>query len=453
MDFGTILTIVVIIIVIALIIAGYYLVRNIFDIAGGALSDLLGAIGLGNILKTCPPGQFQHQLSGQCYSCKDGYIRSLDPDVNAADACVAQGGCPGMFGKGSFEHWTTGECYSCPEEYVRSLNPDIHAQDGCTYRGGCKGKYGTRAFEHWNTGNCYECPKDMERTLNPDVNSINACEDFRGCAVRFNDPNAFPHMLTGRCYTCTDGYHRTLNPDINAEDGCIATKGCEGLYGPKSFQHILSGSCYACKQGYSRYALEPDITSGHACISDPRDCLGEGGKYVDSLNPSYKSGCYKCTGQGQKPVGQTFDPATMCRYSQEAKWEGKDVFFSCARGQYVFIVDDPNAPNGSGCYSCPPGTHMDAIPASMDRACIPDDPKLVDKRDPGTLIGEQFDFAEWKGKLIKRPTELGLLVSPATEKGSIWYQPDYSGNIWDVAKYEGEATLPERSLGQYSTVY
>ncbi len=84
------------------------------------------------LLKTdCDRGEFLDIGKGHCYSCPKGYNRSAAP-ITAANACskavrsdldpakkMGAAGCP----SGSFADGLSGKCYSCGDGYDRTLDP------------------------------------------------------------------------------------------------------------------------------------------------------------------------------------------------------------------------------------------------------------------------------------------------------------------------------------------
>lgn len=266
------------------------------------------------IFKTCPEGSFKHGLTDQCYKCPEGYVRSLDPDINSPGAC--RKACSG----GGFEHWLTGRCYKCPDGFERSLNPNINAPDACIATQPCNLKYGTvvdsgetwgPAFEHWLSGDCYSCPSDSDRSLNPDPAASDACIRKTGCSKFDNMKadnveygSAFQHMLSGTCYACPKNFVRSINPDISAGNACVAKGGCESISTPvneggfrysRPFEHMFSGTCFSCPDGYERTLSSIDAED--ACISS-KSCkdinAGKYPEYGDAFEHWLTGKCYAC---------------------------------------------------------------------------------------------------------------------------------------------------------------
>lgn len=495
MDWSTIITIIIVIVIIGgLAIGGYYLFSNVFGGIGQAISDFLGEVGLGNIMKVCPDGQFQHMATGLCYSCPEDYARSLNPDIEAGDACVYKGGCIGKYGKGAFEHWGTGQCYSCPEDYARSLNPDIEAPDACIYRGGCKakytpssfehqfsgecydcgedynrslnpdinapdaciykgkcqGKYGPNAFEHWFGGECYSCPEDMARTINPDPLAVNACQDFRGCQGRYGK-DAFEHWLSGECYKCKPDWIRSLNPEPGADDACVYKGGCKGLYGEYAFQHGLTGDCFSCEPGY--YRTGEDIYSSKACALQPiagkDECQERGAYRIDSLNKDYPLGCYKCPTYYQMKIGQ-FDPAVACKFSATGGEDAIDWYepikflqpvpSRCALSEMTRPVIDSPKGGVSTCWKCKSGFKpTDEILPRFPNLCYDPDVKGLPETTEATLVSklDKWKSATSEGRMKEPAEHVGTVTSPANHEGSIWKSATPKGSIWDEATWVG----------------
>lgn len=180
-----------------------------------------------------------------------------------------------------FRHWFSSELYTCPDGFYRSLNPDINARDACLRDTPAHSKWGpaismgriinpaptSRAFKDPGYNVWFQCPSGFNRTL-AHVKAPNACsngiwpfEETRRVQElkvyqnplpkgAFGDPN-------GYYYKCPKGYNRTIFP-VTADNACEKVipakqeKAKASVVGSACQDKVMdAGLCYdACKKGY-----------------------------------------------------------------------------------------------------------------------------------------------------------------------------------------------------------
>lgn len=149
-----------------------------------------------------------------------------------------------------FLHGLTGDCYSCPNGYLRSLNPDIKAADACTKVIQASSKYEKATFkgpvttakphkkafkDPRNGGEWWKCPKDRPRRTLEKVTSNKACAtkeiigeklskaEFLGAVNNPKPAGAFADPRNGGEYwKCPKGYNRSLTA-VTEWDACVIT--------------------------------------------------------------------------------------------------------------------------------------------------------------------------------------------------------------------------------------
>jgi neutral ceramidase len=235
----------------------------------------------------CGPGQFFDIFTGACWSCPDGYNRTIFPvdggaacekppqTVNARATEHGQAGC----GPGQFFDIFTGACWSCPEGYNRTIFP-VDGGAACekpaysdyaaalSTRGSgffgtdCPGGY---VFD-FILGRCYRCPDGYAKLIFRSWNDGAACEHVYPAvdtsATRHDGlcpRGQFLDIGTGYCWSCPDGYNRTIFP-IRGAAACqtvipavdtSATRH-DGLCPSGQFWDIGTGYCWSCPPGYKR---------------------------------------------------------------------------------------------------------------------------------------------------------------------------------------------------------
>jgi hypothetical protein len=110
--------------------------RTVFRKASGPRNPT-GLVGA-----DCKSGWFLH-WNRKCYSCGSGYVRTAQPDIAHARACMrvippawttatrmGKAGCPA----GAFRNGLTPKCYACPPDYVRNalIADDLTKVNACT---------------------------------------------------------------------------------------------------------------------------------------------------------------------------------------------------------------------------------------------------------------------------------------------------------------------------------
>lgn len=218
---------------------------------------------------------FRHQLTSACYSCPRGYERSLNPNINAGDACVKHTPASSVFSKAKYHG----------KKKVSKPSP----------------KYGGNVFfDPRKGGEWWECHRDYPRRTAHPVTHKAACATkslwpdeklarakFRSKTTRSKPSGAFYDPRGGGEYwSCPQGYNRTIPWGVNTGKACekvikgstrTATAIRRGVRGCPSgaFEHGTSGACYSCPTGYKRsLVIANDLTKEpKACVMvtiDPR---------------------------------------------------------------------------------------------------------------------------------------------------------------------------------------
>jgi hypothetical protein len=204
---------------------------------------------------------FRHQLTSGCWSCPKGYGRSLNPDINATDACVK----------------TNSVQYSVATDHGPRLVPKPSPHYN-----------GNLFVDPRNGGEWWECPGIRPRRTLHAVTHKAACAtkhiigESTGTAVyhskrtrstpsgTFLDPN-------GRFYSCPAGYNRTIFA-VTTSKACEkpattskarATKRGNRGCPTGSFQNGFHAGCYTCPTGYKRsLEIGDDLTKmPKACVN------------------------------------------------------------------------------------------------------------------------------------------------------------------------------------------
>lgn len=196
--------------------------------------------GAGTIPPQPPTGQFRHWFSNDWYSCPEGYYRSLNPDIDAKDACLKDNPAYSKWSAAegfgnlitdkpnsrSFKDPSYNRWFSCPSGYVRSIT-HIKSDTACIKEGTVwpfetnsriidEGVYQeslpARAFGDPN-GSYYRCPKKYNRTVYP-VTGDSACElvvagksPSKAKAKKMGGVCGKKQVDAGLCYdACKKGY-------------------------------------------------------------------------------------------------------------------------------------------------------------------------------------------------------------------------------------------------------
>ena len=389
--------------------------------------------GAGTIPGQPPKGQFRHLFSDIWYSCPNGYIRSLNPDINAPDACVRPSGKALEYSKANkagkvfkampassfFDPLKGGEYWSCPKNYKRSLAP-VSANDACTQWVGertkraqfLKNKKISRpsgAFEDPRRGGEYwSCRAGYKRSLAA-VTAGNACTQWVGERLKkatflknkknskpsgaFEDPN-------GNYYSCPGGYKRTWSP-VTASDACI--KG--GWWGKKtratnhgkiwasqprgSFGH---GSQYWTCNGWDRTAY--GIKSSKAC-STPGYYNKSVASYRGKIWASQPSGSFghgsqywTCNGwnRSANPINSAAACSTAGYYKKKNATFRSKVENPQPKGAFKDITYNKNF------WACPKDTVRTVFSVNGNKACSKDFKPAYAKRE-GSVCGRKQEQA------------------------------------------------------------
>jgi hypothetical protein len=350
----------------------------------------------------CPAGQFLDIGTGFCWSCPDGYNRTVF-SVEGATACEkpasslfasatmhGQAGC----GPGQFLDIGTGYCWSCPDGYNRTIfavtgdtaceRPAYSLFAGATRfnQAGC----GPGQFFDIGTGYCWSCPEGYNRTVFS-VTGGTACEKpayslFSG-ATRHGQPGCgagqFFDLGTGYCWSCPSGYNRTIfavtgptaceRPAYSEFLAALSTSG-SGFFGTDCpsgyvFDFILK-RCYACPAGSAKLvfkswndpgACERVIPAAYSYASR-YDGLCPSGQFLDLSTAA----CWSCPQSYNRTVfgitaWNACERVVPATFSSATRYNGL-----CPQGQFWDL--------GTGyCWSCPQNYNRTIFAVSAWNAC------------------------------------------------------------------------------------
>ncbi len=301
-------------------------------------------------------------------------------------------GCP----DGQFLDPGTGFCWSCPEGYQRTVFPivdgeDRPAADGCekpsTTDYAAASRHGAATcpagqFLDLATGACWSCPSGYDRTVF-DINGATACErpaeTVYRAAAQHGGPGCgvgqFFDIGTGKCWSCPSGYNRTVF-DVSGPTACelpahdvtttALTQDGTGFFGtdcPSGYAFdALLGKCWKCPSGYGK------ISGTATCVktvpadfkpATAHDGLCPAGQFLDIGTGK----CWSCpSGYDRTVFAVTGDSA--CEKRVPAAWSGATRHGGlCPAGQFLDI--------GTGrCWSCPSGFVRGVLPVTGDSGCV-----------------------------------------------------------------------------------
>ncbi|MBR9882663.1 MAG: hypothetical protein GYB21_02985 [Oceanospirillales bacterium] len=407
----------------------------------------------------CRDGGFVDPINGgECWRCPEGFVRSWRPITDKGAACIKPrgglayekatqiptngGNCPaGQF----FDPREGGECWSCPEGYDRSL-AEIDKFNACvkaahetfaaaTQRSALKTQCDAGQFSDPN-GGCYSCPSGYNRTGYP-VTSNKACSKAvssdksavnhgRGTGIfgtdcgsgQFWDPN-------GSCYSCPSGYSRTTAP-VTAGNAC--RRNYEDLKPANSHGKLITacpagqfgdpnGKCYTCPTGYKRTGYA--VTDSRACAKvvpeavsratqESRLCKAEDGEFV------HFGQCWTCpTGYDRSIAPIDSDLACITNASEFTAAEFLEPWgCDASKGEFW----DPLNKNGSklgSCWKCPSQTERSTARVDSNQACISAEIRWVNDPydEPGMFrLGRTNQFTKMAVNLFQSPESIASIT-------------------------------------------
>lgn len=227
----------------------------------------------------CTGDSFLDVGTGACWSCRDGYDRTVFP-VTGDSACetpVAKQNRTAIYDyttkglrpckSGTFANVGSNRCHRCPKGYKHDALKKVDTSGVCfkpatvdriraTKVKTIKLTCDTGFYDPIDGGSCWSCPAGFERQVTS-VKSDSAC-------IKVSAPRAEPAKLISN-----------LGPDPRRVARGASDLGC-GQYGPNAFfDPINLGSCWSCASSHpvrSLYAVD----SGKACMTN--QCGKEGGR-------------------------------------------------------------------------------------------------------------------------------------------------------------------------------
>ena len=286
----------------------------------------------GKAFAACPDGQFFDPIDGgTCWSCPNGYERTLFFGVDTDRACerpaeevfaAAIDNGPSGCGPGQFPD--SGACWSCPNGYQRTLFFGVSTDHACergprTLRaapdsilppppafGSCPAGY---TFDFFGQA-CFRCPAGYVRTILA-LRSGDACERVEAASwTSATRHGLFPCQSgsgtpgeSDRCWSCPGGYNHVFLRPWNVGNACVrviepqltgATR--HGAYPCQSGSGTPgeSGKCWSCPEGFEHVFLRP-WNVGNACQR----------VIAPAWAGATKHGALSCEGRGRE-VGESW---------------------------------------------------------------------------------------------------------------------------------------------------
>ena len=353
----------------------------------------------------CPEGQFWDVGTGYCWSCPQGYNRTVF-SVEGGTACelparsefsgATRHGQPGC-GPGQFFDLLTGYCWQCPSGYDRTIFP-VTAGNACErparslFAGATRhGNAGCAQGQFFDlfTGACWSCPSGYDRTIFS-VEGGTACErpaysEFVGAqsanATGFfgtDCPSGYVYdFIIRSCFRCPSGsaklVFRAWNDPAGACERVVpaAYSGAtrfNGLCPSGQFWDIGTGGCWSCPGGYNRTVFA--VTAGNAC-EQVIPAAFSGATRFNGLCPSGQfwdlltGACWSCPAQFNRTVF-TVTGGTACERviaAVLARASRHDPYACEARGAGWFLDIGRNE-----CWSCN-GWVRNLNPVTSAEAC------------------------------------------------------------------------------------
>ncbi|MDP9199388.1 MAG: hypothetical protein M3O07_09275 [Pseudomonadota bacterium] len=235
-------------------------------VPGKPLCNPSAAELVGNSDVTCPSGSFPDLGRSACYSCPEGFTRSIHavddykacqkPDSSISGGFQAATFQAPLCAAGSFyDPIRGGECYSCPAGYNRSA-AHIDATNACYIPIHEKFSHATKGrvtvwphdcssgtfWDGYNGGACYSCPSGFGRTAYH-ITDAKACAQMAGetharaTLVKKAEcgPGEIRDMYVqgtqnpafgGGCWTCPIGTDRSIHP-VTGASACERAAGIQ----------------------------------------------------------------------------------------------------------------------------------------------------------------------------------------------------------------------------------
>lgn len=389
----------------------------------------------------CPAGQVHDLLTGDCFSCPEGYNRRLllpidDPEVcEKSTFAVAtrqnQAGCP----DGEFPILGTNSCWKCPAGYQQALIVTT-AADACEKPARSEFTAAESAGSSGGTdcpagyvydlllGRCYKCPSGYSKHLLRGWNTNNACvkntlettsATSQNSTSGISCPSGYVYdLILGRCYKCPSSYSKHVLRAWNTSNACTKTttstrsasnEAGTGFLGTDCrsgyvYDFIL-GRCYKCPSGYSKHVGRA-WNAANACVKTTTSTTsadstnGSGNCPVGYAYVASTRRCYKCPSSYAKHILRSWTASDACERtvtsSTAASSDTATGGIICPDGYvYDFILER--------CYKCPDGFNKFVLrPWDHASACekiIPRETTAAVVQGEGGIVcptGQRFDL-------------------------------------------------------------
>lgn len=368
----------------------------------GKLCTAVPATFVHNASAVCPSGSFVDVGKWSCWSCPEGYSRSLSA-VDSDKACqqkdsTQKGGYLAATFQGRlceagtfFDPIRGGECYSCPADYKRSA-AHVDAPNACYIAAGESLKPATRG----------------KRTVWP-----------HECSA----PSFWDGLDGGSCWSCPSNYRRTAYA-VNASNACSAS------VAEKQALATKKGKA-ACEPGEIfdlRIKGEQDISAGGGCwtcpIATDRTALPVDGTQACNRPPGLRFATATQSKALNCEANEIFDPISSSNPNMASALKARN------------LLDGPkqtaNAIGGT-CWTCPAGSKRNVNAVYSGSACQPTGItwKSANYNQPG-LFGLKGAEAVAL-KLVDERTTINLVIAGMKDGPEGSKLPaDFARITWDL---------------------
>ncbi len=342
--------------------------HDVLDLNDQGTIDGVGGVNVKNSLPIkqgtanliCGTGRFIDPVSGDCFSCADGYSHDFTKPVTEPGVCFKKTnlekatvkGSPEFFcGAGEFLDLQSGDCYSCPSGYEHHFLFDVDDPKVCQrneaadYTGhdapdSCDVTEGEFSGGLVDPVGCYSCPSGYSYT-GLSVNNNNACKKRNNKKATFVKDvgsiftpcpgGTFANFGSTKCHRCDSGYIHDPSKRVEEKGVCYKDIGTTATH---------KYNLFACKAG---------------------EFLGGFG----DLN-----GCYTCPDDLMHDSGLSVNTPGVC-YANSVAIDPQDVQLFCPSGEFYDVLTGK-------CASCPSGfKHDSSLPANQRGVCFAQDNQLA----------------------------------------------------------------------------
>ncbi|CAN5247411.1 hypothetical protein BH23VER1_BH23VER1_09290 [soil metagenome] len=437
----------------------------------------------------CPTGQFNDLFTGDCWSCPDGYVRTVIPitQITDSNACVrpafstfeaaTQHGSPGCdTGAGEFFDLLTGDCWSCPSGYNRTVfsitggsacerpaYPVYTSSQSTSASGGtdCPSGY----VYDFIIGRCFRCPTNYAKNVFRAWDASNACERslYETTSANYGgqgygifgtdcDSGYVWNSANGGCYRCPSGYAKNIFRSWTANDACERTRvvttsalsatATGGTDCPPGYVYdFILGSCYKCPDNYAKYvfavwnannACERFIPTSYSSATNHGDGICGPGEFLDIGLGT----CWSCPAGTARTVLFPVNGPSACERVHPAVYDSatRHGKFACENRNSNWFLDI----GLQECWSCPSGAWRNLNPVNGGAACnIPQVFGNVKSAPSGNYIkGQTLSLSFWGGH---PGNTFGTFSDNLTNAISTFFQIErWTGLEWQTVRTDAD---------------